>query len=117
MPSLDRAGVYDRKVNLAECFEFRIVVSNHMHDLAALIQDLSQRLDHNPVDHRCPPLVSPKTPNTTRSSSPGPLPVQSEGASLRSPALCRHPDTDAGSHAGLLNGYPGSSRPCRPASK
>jgi hypothetical protein len=43
VPGLDRTGMNHGKVDFAETLEVRGVLPEHMHDLAAVIEDLAQR--------------------------------------------------------------------------
>ena len=51
VPGFDRPGPGAGKINLAEFDEVRIGRLEHVHDLAALINDLPQGNDFNAVDH------------------------------------------------------------------
>src|SRR5207302_8961852 len=55
VPALDNTRVHGREVDLPESLEVRIVRSQHVHDLAALIRDLPEREDADALDHGFPP--------------------------------------------------------------
>jgi hypothetical protein len=51
VPGLDRARMNRRKVDFAETLEVRGILAKHVHDLAAVIEDLAQRDYLHSGDH------------------------------------------------------------------
>jgi hypothetical protein len=51
VPGLDGAGPRAGEIDLAELDKVRVRGFEHVHDFAALIDDLPQRDDFNAVDH------------------------------------------------------------------
>src|SRR5271165_4603427 len=51
LPGFDRAGMHGREVDFAEALEMRSIGAQHVHDLAALIQDLAQWDGLHALDH------------------------------------------------------------------
>jgi hypothetical protein len=51
VPRLDRAGINTGEIYLSEFPEMGRVVSQHVHDLAALVQYLSQGRDDDAFNH------------------------------------------------------------------
>src|SRR5437868_9900784 len=51
VPGLDGARIHTRKVNLSESREVRRIASQHVHDLAALIKNLSEGRNDDTIYH------------------------------------------------------------------
>src|SRR5204862_7103210 len=51
VPALDDTRIHGREVDLPEPFEMRVVRAEHVHDLPALVRDLTERENPDALDH------------------------------------------------------------------
>ena len=56
VPPLDHPRIGGRHIDLAKTLEHFVVGAQHLHQLAPLVGNNLQFLDHHPVDHRFPPV-------------------------------------------------------------